>query len=206
LVDEKTGAKRDNPKTLHEGEAEITHLSIKYDIDKLFMAIEERKVGVTIGQIAIYLNGFIHKFPPEKQFFVEYNIIPYDGFIEQLPKFNRITVGHIIIDKQDIGTEYLDQAKFGSTVRNPIEITFKANNRGALAKGLIKSWWYALIGREEVIKRIKIEGVSHEGAKIRLDTESLKMVRNINVNILSDIGIVDSEDIFEQMKTILQDT
>ena len=205
LVDEETGVKRDNPKTLHEGEAEMTHLSIKYDADMLILALEERKVGLTIGQIATYFNNFINKCPPKKQYHVEYAIIPYKGFIEHIDDFSRITVGHVIIDKHKIGTEYLNQAEFGRTVRNPVELIFKANNRGSMAKELIIDWWNKLTGTGQEITRIRIEGESHEGAKIKLDTDSLKMIRHVDVNVLQDTGIVDSKDIFEKLNTILQD-
>ena len=140
LIDEETGIKRDNPKTLHEGEAEITHLSINYDADTFIVALEERMVGVTIGQIAAYLNDFIDTFSHKERYHIRYGIIPYKEFKEHIKDFKRITVGHTIIHKKDIGTEFLNLANFGDTVRNPIKITFKALRKDTIMPKLIESW------------------------------------------------------------------
>lgn len=204
LVDEETGIKRDNPKTLHEGEAEITHLSINYAADTFIVALEERIMGVTIGQIASYLNNFADTLPYKEQCTIKYSIIPYKDFKEHIKDFKRITVGHTIINKKTTGTEFLNLANFGDTVRNPIKITYKALRNDTIMPKLVEYWWDKLTGTGK-IERIIIEGDSYDGAKIRLDTDSLKMKKDVDVKIHSDTGIVDSEDTFKQLNIILQD-
>ena len=59
LIDEETGSKRDNPKGMHEGEAEISHICLKFNDDEIILLLEERMVGVTIKQIVAYFRMFI---------------------------------------------------------------------------------------------------------------------------------------------------
>jgi len=204
LIDEETGLKRDNPKNLHEGEAEITHLSIKFTDNRIILALEERNVGVTVGQFAAYINKFINNLPIEKQHIVEHGIIPYDGFINHLNDFSRITVGHLIIEKQDLGSDFLNIADLGDSVRTPVELTFKADNRSTISRKLIKAW-DGVRGKSHQIKRIRIEGNSHDGTKISLDTDSLKMIKHLDVDLIEETGIVKSEDMFEKLELILRD-
>lgn len=204
LIDEETGLKRENPKNLHEGEAEITHLSIKPIDNRMIVALEERNVGITIGQFSAYLNKFISHLPIENQHIVEHGIIPYDGFINHLNDFSRITVGHLMIEKQDLGSAFLNLADLGDSVRTPVKLTFKADNRSTISRTLIKAW-DRVRGRSHQIKRIRIEGNSHDGTKISLDTDSLKMIKHLDVDLIEEIGIVKSEDMFEKLELILRD-
>lgn len=197
LINETTGDKRSNPKSIHEGEAEVTHIAIKFNQDHMIVAFEERKVGLTINQFTAYLNKFIGQYNKDEPYNVSYEIIPYDGFEKHLQEFKRITVGHIIVDKQDLGSDFLNMANLGESVRTPVELVFKSEHGGTIKKELIRKW-NEFIGREQKIKRIKIEGESNNGEKIRLDTDSLKMVKHLNVD-LEETGTVNSNDLFSKL-------
>jgi hypothetical protein len=204
LIDEATGSKRKSPKRLNEGEDENTHFVAKYKKDEIIVALEERKVGVTIGQIVNYLNKYISQLPEDEQYHTGYNIIPYNGFLENLDKFERISIGTIFIDQQDIGSEFLNAAQFGSSVKDKIEVTFKALSRKSIKRGLVKEW-YKLTGRKQKISRIRLEGESLDGAKIRLDTESLKLIKHVDAKILEDTGLVESEDLFSHLNALVKE-
>lgn len=204
LIDEVTGIKRENPKTYNEGEDEITHIAFKYKPDEIIFAIEERKVGVTIGQIVKYFNKYILQFPIKKHYDIIYDIIPYDGFLENLEKFKKIQVGTIYISQQDIGSEFLNIAEFGDSVRDTIEVSFKAPVKQSIKHRLV-SQWYNMTGRERKIDRIRLEGKSLDGTNIRLDTDSLRLTKHIDARILQDTGIVESGNMFNSLNTILKD-
>lgn len=204
LIDETTGSKRKSPKKLHEGEDERTHFVAKFKKDEIIVALEERKVGVTISQIVSYFNKYISKLPEKEQYRIGYNIIPYNGFLENLDKFERISIGTIFINQQDIGSEFLDAAQFGKSVRDNIEVTFKAPSRKSIKRGLVKKW-YSLTGRKSKINRIRLEGKSVDGARIRLDTESLKLIKHVDAKILEDTGLVDSEDLFTHLNALVKE-
>jgi len=204
LIDETTGSKRKSPKNLHEGEDERTHFVAKYKKDEVMVALEERKVGVTIGQLVKYFNKYISQLPEEKQYPIGYSIIPFNGFLENLDKFERISIGTIFIDQQDIGSEFLNIAQFGNSVKENIEVTFKALSRESIKRGLVKKW-YDLTGRKNKISRIRLEGKSVDGARIRLDTESLKLVKHVDAKILEDTGLVDSDDLFVHLKALVKE-
>lgn len=204
LIDETTGSKRKSPKNLHEGEDERTHFVAKYKKDEVMVALEERKVGVTIGQLVKYFNKYISQLPEEKQYLIGYNIIPFNGFLENLNEFERISIGTIFIDQQDIGSEFLNVAQFGNSVKENIEVTFKAPSRESIKRGLVKKW-YDLTGRNNKINRIRLEGKSVDGARIRLDTESLKLVKHVDAKILEDTGLVDSDDLFVHLNALVKE-
>lgn len=205
LIDGGTGTKRKSPKNYNEGEDEITHLAVKYKNDEAMLALEERKVGVTIGQIIKYLNKYILELPTDNQCDVSYNIIPYDGFLENLAKFGKIQVGTIYINQQVIGSEYLTAAQFRESVRDTVEVSFKALSRKSIMPGLIKQWYASMTGVTKKIDRIRLEGQSLDGAKIRLDTQSLQLIKHIDIKILQDTGIVESEDMFNHLDTLVKD-
>src|SRR5690606_11131705 len=101
----------------------------------------------------------ISKLPKEKQYPIRYNIIPFNGFLESLEKFERISIGTIFIDQQDIGSEFLNVAQFGNSVKENVEVTFKAPFRESIERGLIKKW-HALTSKKKKVSRIRLEGKS----------------------------------------------
>lgn len=205
LVDEETGEKRDNPKGLHEGEAEISHLSAKFNDDEIVVVLEERIVGVTIKQVAAYFNKFISRSLSDTQYRVDYAFIPYEDFLEQLQSLKRLVAGHIILNKEHLGSEFLNMIQLEDpSVREPIEISFKPPISRTIRKNVIESL-YSITGIGKKINRIRIEGVSYDDSKVKLDTDSFKLIEHIDVTVNEDTGIVDSQDMFDHLSTSLQD-
>lgn len=205
LIKKDTGEERENPKLLDEGESEKTHLTIKYKYDEIIVALEERKVGITIGQIVKYLNDFNIQNPVEEHYSINLNIIPYSGFIEHLNDFKRITIGKIEMDKQYLGSEYLELADFGNTIKENITVTIKANRRNSIIPDSINKLYDKYKQNDTRVKRIRIEGYTAEKTKIQLDTESLKKIEHIEANIDDLTGLVDTNDVFEKLNIILQE-
>lgn len=205
LIKKDTGEERENPKLLDEGESEKTHLTIKYKDDEIIVALEERKVGITIGQIVKYLNDFNIQNPVEEHYSINLNIIPYSGFIEHLNDFERITIGKIEMDKQYLGSEYLELADFGNTIQENITVTIKANRRNSIIPDSINKLYSKYKQNDTKVKRIRIQGYTSEKTKIQLDTESLKKIEHIEANIDDLTGLVDTNDVFEKLNIILQE-
>ena len=203
LIKKETGEERENPKLIDEGESERTHLITKYKDDEIIVAIEERKVGATIGQIVNYLNNFIIQMPHEDYFSISLNIIPFSGFLEHLRDFKRITVGIVEIDKKYFGTEYLEFADLGDTTRENIDVIFKANRRDSILPEIIINIYNKF--KEQKIKRVRIQGVTHEKTGIQLDTDKLKKVEHIDVSLNDATGLVNKNDIFEKLNVIIKD-
>lgn len=205
LIKKDTGEERENPKLLDEGESEKTHLTIKYKNDEIIVALEERKVGITIGQIVKYLNDFNIQNPIEEHYSINLNIIPYSGFIEHLNDFERITIGKIEMDKQYLGSEYLELADFGNTIQENITVTINANRKNSIIPDNIIKLYDKYKQNDTKVKRIRIQGYTSEKTKIQLDTESLKKIEHIEANIDDLTGLVDTNDLFKKLNIILQE-
>lgn len=215
LINKGTGGERDNPKLMQEGESEKNHFVTKYKNDEIIVALEERKVGVTIGQIVKYFNNFINQLPVETEdfetigistnYYIKVNIIPYEGFLEHLNDFSRITIGTIEIDKQDLGSEYLNFANLGRTVRDDLSVTFKAKNRDTILKEKIEWLYNKFSGNNSKIKRIRIQGTTPDNTKIQLDTNSLKKIERVDVDLEEATGLIHSNTIFEKLNLIVRD-
>lgn len=215
LIKKNTGNERENPKLIDEGESEKTHLATKYKNDELIIAIEERRNGVSISQVVNYLNDFINQLPIETQYFkglhietrysINLNIIPYEGFLEHLDEFDRITIGTIEIDKQHLGSEYLNLANLGDTIRKIITVTFKANPRDSILEETIRDLYNKFTSTDHKIKRIRIQGITAENTKIQLDTNNLKKIERFDVELDETTGIVRSNQMFEKLNIILSD-
>lgn len=215
LIKKDTGHERDNPKLMDEGESEKNHLVTKYKNEEIIVALEERKVGVTIGHIVKYFNDFINQLPIEEEYFrnqdiesryfINLHIIPYEGFLEHLNDFGRITIGTIEIDKQYLGSEYLNLANLGETVKDNLTVTFKANRGDSILKEMIRELYNKFTGNNQKIKRIRIQGITPENTKIQLDTNSLKKIERVDVDLDDTTGLVSSNNIFEKLNIIVKD-
>jgi len=214
LIKKETGNERENPKLIDEGESEKSHLVTKYSNDEIIVALEERKVGVTISQIVKYFNNYINQLPIETDYFrnlninthyfINLNIIPYEGFLEHLGDFSRIIIGTIEIDKQYLGSEYLNLANLGETVRENITITFKASRGESILKEMIRELYSKFTGSNRKIERIRIQGITSEDTKIQLDTNSLKKLERVDVDLDEITGLVRSNQMFQKLNAIVQ--
>ena len=72
-------------------------------------------------------------------------------------------------------------------------------------KKMLLNHFIILQETEKKINRIRVEGVSYDDSNIKLDTDSLKLIKHINVTVNEDTGIVDSEDMFNNLNTTLKD-
>lgn len=133
LVDRGTGNRRDNPKTLSEGDEQKTHMVLSYRDDEVIVLLEEYKAGIGITSIAQYLNRFIRAYQEENdetpRYRIENSFIPQDDFLKQMKSVDRITRLLITADRQILGSEQLNYCDRTEEVSEDItiEIHAKAN-------------------------------------------------------------------------------
>jgi len=204
LVDEETGDKRENPKRIHEGEAEISHLALKFKDDEIIIALEERMVGVTIKQIVSYLRTYIREQLPENRCEVDYYYIEYDDFIEKLRSLSNVKVCEIYFDKTQLGSEFLNNVPIDRSTRDSVELILKSHVRRSIRKSMVERI-YNITGDGQIIDRIRVEGNQRDDAKIKLDSDSFKLIKFIDVEVDDDTGIVNSIDMFSKLNDNLRE-
>lgn len=199
LVDEETGKKRENPKKLHEGEAEISHLCFKFSGDEIIFALEERMVGVTVNQIIAYFRSFIMLLPNEKRCDIEYHYMQYDDFVEKLKSLKTIASCQVYFDKKYLGSEFFNNVPIDRSVRDEVEFVFKAKPRKSIKKHVAEGIYEKVVSKGKTVKRIRVAGTQKDNAKVKLDSDSFKLLKYIDVKVDDDTGIVDSKDMFKKL-------
>jgi ABC-type molybdate transport system ATPase subunit len=103
------GRKRDNPKTLEEGDAERTHVGFRFLSREAIMVLEERKSGLTAKMIHDYLSYFLRlTFNKQLPYILSLSVIAKGTFQEELRKMARVKVGTVIVEKRLLGDEGIE--------------------------------------------------------------------------------------------------
>lgn len=204
LVDEETGSKRDNPKKMHEGEAEISHMSLDFKEDEIILALEERMVGVTVKQIVGYFRSFIMEYAAEKRCEIDYFYMEYDDFIEKLRSLKKINVCKVYFSRESQGSEFFNFLPFDRSIRDSAELIIKPQVRQSIKKNFVEKA-FEVTGEGSKLSRIRVEGMQDDNAKIKLDSDSFKLIKHIDVKIDEDTGLVDSADIFTKLNQNLEE-
>ncbi len=205
LVDKDTALSRDNPKELTEGELENTHIALKYNKDEIILLLEERTVGISIGVLVTYFNLFFNRLmkDEDKSYRMDYSIIPKGDFLKELEKLERVRFGNIYVDKQIIGSEFLNFSNRIETLQDEIVLTIKAKKKHSM-KDTIRTIANKFFAQDSRISKIRVYGFSKEGNQVLLDTDIVKMIEYVEVDLDSATGIVDSKEIFHKLNGIIK--
>ncbi len=206
LIKKDTAEERDNPKELDEGEAEKTHVSMKFLEDEILTIIEERKPGISISQLVSYLSKFLrtyyHTNGKKLDFRISLLIIPKDNFLSELRKLVRVNLAHLHVDKKLIGSEFLNFSDRLGDLNDDVDISIKAIKYKSI-KELVRIIFNSFRTQNTIIKKIRVYGYNDEGNQILLDTDLIKKVEYIEVDIDIPTGIVNSRDIFIKFNEII---
>lgn len=204
LIDKNTAGLRDNPKFIYEGEQENTHIALKYLKDEIVLLLEERTVGITIKNLAYYLSYFLNRINSanNSKYQIEYSLIPKEDFQKEFEKLKKVKVCEVHVTKQILGSEFLDFAERTETIKNDIVITIKPIKGMSIknpSSNIVKKYF----GKDKKINKIRILGESKSGNKVLLDTEVIKMIEYVEVDINEVTGIINSDNIFPKINNIL---
>lgn len=187
-------------------ETEFTHCVLKIDCnkpDQFTIAIESRRIGVTPSQIQMYLNEKVFK----NHKIIEYDYIPDPKFLCQLAtriKCNKpITSVNLKYKPKNEGVYNELQKK--SLITKKIEFKSKVYNHfdlSILSKNVI----------QKIIKENKENDsncricINFSGLEspVKIDCKELAKKESIKDVLLTDNGIVDSNDIIEKMIELLK--
>ena len=208
LIDKDTASRRDNPKTLTEGEEEKTHVLFKYIDDEIICLLEEHRSGISINSLVKYLTKFIDIYLDEKdeerKWSFELSIIPKDDFMGELKSLDRVSVGQIYADKKILGSEFLNYSNKTKPLKQDLVLTMRAETKGSLFAP-IKDIYKKYSDDEGQISKIRVHGTDVNGHKILLDTDLIKKVNYVDAIISENTGVVKSREFFEALEEILEE-
>lgn len=202
------GTERKTDKKLTEGEKEITHMLLRIDEREAYAIFEERKSGVSMTNVIKYLNGkliglnMIDNVDDKRQ--IEEGIIPSEDFMTLIDKSERIVSAELIVEKELLGSGFLNMLDLDGTSRDDIVIMVKAKPREGLPRRTFKNFAENIIAGRVNAKRMRMYAKDENNMNTIIDTNRVKRIEEITVNLRKD-GTVDSESIFKKMEELLED-
>ena len=181
------GQERLSDKDLDEGECEKTHIVI--DTNTSSLIIESRRSGISAFSIVKYINSFI------KDRNLDFNKIKVvkelkEDFLSNIQALDRIQSVELFVEKEIIGSDYLNLIEPTTETQDEVVITIKAQKR----KTLISS---------QIIDRfIRVRGRDSDNITVLLDSLNQGKVEQIYVD-LNENGTVNSNSFFEKAIEVL---
>lgn len=203
LMDRDTVSKRENPKTLKEGEILKTHFVLQY-IDGDVLCIGEKfRGGIQIVDAVKYLNYFLSLYETERLYSFKHTIIAKDNIQEELNKMTRVVATTMYVDKQIIGSDALNYSNRIESLKTDVLISIKSNKNANMfdtARDILGKY---LLGQSTQINKLRIEGKNDRGNDIMLDTSFMEKREYVTALLNTDTGEVDSESILSEMAVLL---
>lgn len=199
LINESNLNERDNPKEYTEGECEKTHVIFKVSNNSIIAVAEERRLGVSFYRMFSYLKKMLYSLDLVPAETMNYEITVQDNFIDELNnllKVNKITLYKSI---EYGGGEFLNFTAHDVETLDKEIIEFKAKRRRNIKSVAQRIFNNNIIGINQTIKNIKIDGYDENG-KRALDFSNFKKTASFDTEINSETGVVNSEDIFYRLQ------
>lgn len=208
-IDRHTMQERPNAKTISEGEEDAVHFVAKVDIttNELVILLEERQPGhgLTIGQLAEYINVLIGRANAMPQnHALMFGVIASDNFIDNFNQISRVKVATLKMNKQLIGSNYLNVANLSSSSRSTIDVVIKSKPRHDIKSDILNAVINFAAGTETRITQVLIEGNDIDDNPVILNSEFAKRKQYIDVPINNATGEIQSMSMFSSLEAIIQ--
>ncbi|BAN62443.1 hypothetical protein VYH97_07205 [Streptococcus anginosus] len=193
------GQERLSDKDLDEGECEKTHIVI--DTNTSSLIIESRRSGISAFSIVKYINSFI------KDRNLDFNKIKVvkelkEDFLSNIQALDRIQSVELFVEKEIIGSDYLNLIEPTTETQDEVVITIKAQKRKTLIRSQIIDRFKKIGLQGEKTKRIRVRGRDSDNITVLLDSLNQGKVEQIYVD-LNENGTVNSNSFFEKAIEVL---
>ena len=197
------GTERPTEKQLYEGDKELTHLCLRVDTDEAFCVIEERKSGVTLGAVVRYFNLLLRNYllsqGNETPIVLFASIVPSEDFMSALNSAEKITIAELFVQKDVMGSGYLNYLEVDASTREDVVMTVKAKPRQSFTKRALRDTYIKMTTEGTEIKRIRLRGKDVNQMSVVIDSLNAKRKDEVYVE-LDQSGIVISSSIFSKME------
>ena len=197
------GTERPTEKQLYEGDKELTHLCLRIDTDEAFCVIEERKSGVTLGAVVRYFNMLLRNYllsqGNEMPIVLFASIVPSEDFMSALNSAEKITIAELFVQKDVMGSGYLNYLDVDASTREDVVMTVKAKPRQSFTKRALRDTYIKMTTEGTEIKRIRLRGKDVNQMSVVIDSLNAKRKDEVYVE-LDQSGIVISSSIFSKME------
>lgn len=201
------GSERDTDKKLTEGEKEITHMCMRFDKKEAFTLFEERRSGVTMQSVIVFLNRNLCQLleieNDERDLLISCGRMPSDDFLTSLEHTSRIVTAELYTDRTLVGSECMGLMEPDDSIREDIVVTVKAKERGTLIKNSLKNLYNSFTSHGSKVNRIRLYTKDLGNKDMIIDTDSIRKIKEINVK-LKDDGVVDTKSIFSKMEEMIE--
>lgn len=193
------GQERLSDKDLDEGECEKTHILI--DANTSSLIIESRRSGISAFSIVKYINSFI------KDRSLDFNKIKVvkelkEDFLSNIQALDRIQSVELFVEKEIIGSDYLNLIEPTTETQDEVVITIKAQKKKTLISSKIIDRFKKIGLQGEKTKRIRVRGRDSDNITVLLDSLNQGKVEQIYVD-LNENGTVNSKSFFEKAIEVL---
>jgi hypothetical protein len=196
---------RANPKELVEGEEERSHVLLRRDNNELVALFEERVV-LTFSVFVKYLDCFSRLYHAqngtERNYLLEPEIIPTGDFLHEMQKL-RVQMGEVYTERALLGSPFLGNIQRIDGIKDRLVLTIKAEKGDSIARTMreIFNW---MTTNASIIRKIRVRGFNNRGEEIRLDTDSIKRIEWVEVNLDPETGtIMNPGALFEALRVMM---
>lgn len=217
LLHRKTGARRESPKELPEGDECRTHAILQPRENECYLLLEEFKAGVGIANVMAYLKKRLKDYQSENglspKHTIDLSVVPQDDFMEQVNAAERITKVIVTAERDIIGTEHLNYSNRTEVVDKDVEVVIRPIRGGSLG-GVVQDLVDGITkaNRDLEATRIRIEskdfddnpvtfGAEVDGSQLKL-IEHMGKVDFILVRLNQATGETETTDCFRQMRAL----
>lgn len=198
------GTERASNKGLHEGDKESTHILGNFTGSELMIILEERRAGISVGEIIKYLNKYIELYRGVENlpyFRIEYAIVPDDNFIQNLNNLERAFQADIYTHKRLLGSEGMNvMGRSDILMRDEVVVTVKAERGESLLKRNLKGIYNSLRTEGSEVTRIRIHGKDDNKTNILLDSNIIKRTEYVDATLNEERGTVDAYSFFVKLE------
>lgn len=194
----------------HDGDEEKTHICIRSSENNndFLCVFEKYYYGVTINQIKNYINSALKEYTDATScnyiYFMDFIEMPGDEFIDQLNNMSTVSCLSMDVEYGALSDDFMKFSGAGEGYRDTLEIIMKRRGRSkkdTISKNSVQAFFNDY-NDKNVIRRIRVDGKGKNGC-IQIDTEIIKLKKEIDVETSADTSEVDDRSFFDVVNKVL---